>query len=89
MQLAPVFCGAAGKGHVEQLRSHFTRPPMHSGWTPLSWPPAVLTLVVSSSGGQLGLMSPMGQLGLMSPMGLASAAMFPLSVEGTLCSSPP
>lgn len=55
MHLAPVFCGAAGWGQVEQLRSNFTRPPMHSGWTPLSWPPVVLTLVGAAAAAQLPL----------------------------------
>lgn len=45
MHLAPVFCGAAGWGHKEQLRAYFSQPPVHSGWLPLSWPPVVMTLV--------------------------------------------
>jgi len=55
MHLAPVFCGAAGWEHVEQLRSYFTRPPMHSGWTPLSWPPVVMTLVGAAAAAQMPL----------------------------------
>jgi len=49
MHLAPVFCGAAGWGHIEQLRPVFASPPIHSGWTPLSWPPVVMTLVGAAS----------------------------------------
>jgi hypothetical protein len=46
MHLAPVFCGAAGWGHVEQLRPALAEPPRHSSqWAPLSWPPVVLTLI--------------------------------------------
>lgn len=46
MHLAPVFCGATGWGHVEQLRDSLAHPPAHSsGWAPLSWPPVVMTLV--------------------------------------------
>jgi hypothetical protein len=46
MHLAPVFCGAAGWGHIEQLRNALAQPPSHSsGWAPLSWPPVVMTLV--------------------------------------------
>lgn len=37
--------GAVGWGHSEQLRPYVSRPPMHSGWAPLSWPPVVMTLV--------------------------------------------
>ena len=46
MHLAPVFCGVAGLGHIEQLRPYLAQPPKHSsGWAPLSWPPVVMTLV--------------------------------------------
>src|SRR5713101_6946640 len=46
MHLAPVFCGVAGWGQVEQLRPFLSQPPKHSsGWAPLSWPPVVMTLV--------------------------------------------
>ena len=46
MHLAPVFCGASGWGHTEQLREALAHPPAHSsGWAPLSWPPVVMTLV--------------------------------------------
>ena len=67
----------------EKQRSRGERPALllQRGW--------LTSLVVSSSGGQLGLRSPMGprgQLGLRSPMGLTSAAMFPLSVGRELAS---
>lgn len=52
MHLAPVFCGAAGWGHIEQLRSYFAQPPMHSGWAPLSWPPVVMTLIGAAAAAQ-------------------------------------
>lgn len=56
MHLAPVFCGAAGWGHVEQLRPFLAQPPLHSnGWAPLSWPPVVMTLVGAASAGQMPL----------------------------------
>ncbi len=55
MHLAPVFCGATSWGHIEQLHSYFSRPPMHSGWTPLSWPPVVLTLVGAAAAAQMPL----------------------------------
>nr|HET6901888.1 trehalase family glycosidase [Ktedonobacteraceae bacterium] len=55
MHLAPVFCGTEDKEHLEQLRSQFTRPPMHSGWTPLSWPPVVMTLVGAAAAAQMPL----------------------------------
>jgi hypothetical protein len=55
MHLAPVFCGAAGWGHVEQLRGFLAHPPMHSGWTPLSWPPVVMTLVGAAAAAQMPL----------------------------------
>jgi len=47
MHLAPIFCGAAGWGHIEQLRQALVQPPNHSGWMPLSWPPVMMTLVGS------------------------------------------
>ncbi len=53
MHLAPIFCGVAGWGHIEQLRPYFAQPPMHSGWTPLSWPPVVLTLVGAAAAAQM------------------------------------
>jgi len=50
MHLAPVFCGVAGSGHIEQLRNQLAQPPAHSsGWAPLSWPPVVMTLVGAAS----------------------------------------
>lgn len=54
MHLAPVFCGAAGWGHIEQLRPYLILPPGHSsGWTPLSWPPVVMTLVGAADAAEL------------------------------------
>jgi hypothetical protein len=54
MHLAPVFCGAADKQQVEQLRSYFSKPPKHSGWFPLSWPPVAMTLIgAAAQAGQL------------------------------------
>ena len=56
MHLAPVFCGVAGWGHIEQLRPYLAQPPMHSsGWAPLSWPPVVMTLVGAASAAQMPL----------------------------------
>ncbi|HEY6409230.1 MAG TPA: hypothetical protein VIY29_17345, partial [Ktedonobacteraceae bacterium] len=56
MHLAPVFCGAAGREHIEQLRPFLARPPMHSaGWAPLSWPPVVMTLVGAAAAAQMPL----------------------------------
>jgi len=56
MHLAPVFCGAAGWGHVEQLQPFLAQPPMHSsGWAPLSWPPVVMTLIGAADAAQLPL----------------------------------
>ncbi len=50
MHLAPVFCGASGWGHVEQLRPYLSQPPSHSnGWAPLCWPPVVMTLIGAAS----------------------------------------
>src|SRR6266516_625814 len=45
MHVAPIFCGVADQEQVAQLRSYFAQPPAHSGWSPLSWPPVVMTLV--------------------------------------------
>src|SRR6266567_3049917 len=55
MHLAPVFCGAAGWEHIEQLRPYISRPPLHSGWTPLSWPPVVMTLIGAATAAQVPL----------------------------------
>jgi Trehalase len=56
MHLAPVFCGVAAWGQVEQLRPFLTQPPMHSsGWAPLSWPPVVMTLVGAADVAQMPL----------------------------------
>ncbi len=56
MHLAPVFCGVAGWGQVEQLRPFLAQPPMHSsGWAPLSWPPVVMTLVGAADVAQMPL----------------------------------
>jgi len=55
MHLAPVFCGAAGWGHIEQLRPHIAQPPLHSGWAPLSWPPVVMTLVGAAAAANMPL----------------------------------
>ena len=53
MHLAPVFCGIAGWGHIEQLRLFLARPPKHSsGWAPLSWPPVVMTLIGAAEAAQ-------------------------------------
>jgi hypothetical protein len=54
MHLAPVFCGAARWGHVEQLRPFLAQPPMHSsGWAPLSWPPVVMTLTGAAAAAKM------------------------------------
>ncbi|HLI06316.1 MAG TPA: hypothetical protein VKV40_07100 [Ktedonobacteraceae bacterium] len=53
MHLAPVFCGVAGRGHIEQLRPYFAQPPNHSGWAPLSWPPVALTLIGGAAVAQM------------------------------------
>lgn len=54
MHLAPIFCGAAGWGHVEQLRSTLAEPPRHSSqWAPLSWPPVVMTLIGATAAAQM------------------------------------
>src|SRR6266567_6157042 len=56
MHLAPVFCGVAGQGQVEQLRPFLAQPPLHSsGWAPLSWPPVVMTLVGAADVAQMPL----------------------------------
>lgn len=55
MHLAPVFCGAAGWGQIEQLRPHISQPPLHSGWAPLSWPPVVMTLVGAAAAANMPL----------------------------------
>ncbi|MFL5589969.1 MAG: hypothetical protein ACJ8DI_20285, partial [Ktedonobacteraceae bacterium] len=56
MHLAPVFCGAADWGQVEQLRQFLAQPPMHSsGWAPLSWPPVVMTLVGAAAAARMPL----------------------------------
>src|SRR5438445_13823825 len=54
MHLAPVFCGAADWGHIEQLREALAGPPSHSsGWAPLCWPPVVMTLVGAASAARM------------------------------------
>ena len=54
MHLAPVFCGAAAPGHVEQVRPILAEPPRHSSqWAPLSWPPVVLTLIGATAAAQM------------------------------------
>jgi hypothetical protein len=54
MHLAPIFCGAAGRGHIEQLLEALEQPPSHSsGWAPLSWPPVVMTLVGAAAEAKL------------------------------------
>ena len=54
MHLAPVFCGVADQGQVEQLRPYLAQPPNHSsGWAPLSWPPVVMTLVGAADVAQM------------------------------------
>ncbi|HEX7737732.1 MAG TPA: trehalase family glycosidase, partial [Ktedonobacteraceae bacterium] len=46
MHLAPIFCGVADQGQIEQLRKALAEPPRHSSqWAPLSWPPVVMTLI--------------------------------------------
>ncbi len=56
MHLAPVFCGVADRGQLEQLRPFLAQPPMHSsGWAPLSWPPVVMTLVGAATAAQMPL----------------------------------
>ena len=54
MHLAPVFCGASGWGHIEQLRPYLSQPPSHSnGWAPLCWPPVVMTLIGAASAAKM------------------------------------
>lgn len=54
MHLAPVFCGAAGWGQIEQLRPTLAEPPRHSSqWAPLSWPPVVMTLIGATAAAQM------------------------------------
>ncbi len=54
MHLAPVFCGVASWGHIEQLRPTLAEPPRHSSqWAPLSWPPVVLTLIGATAAAQM------------------------------------
>src|ERR1700692_3741857 len=56
MHLAPVFCGVADSGHIEQLRPFLAKPPKHSsGWAPLSWPPVVMTLIGAATIAQMPL----------------------------------
>lgn len=46
MHLAPVFCGVADRGQVEQLRPALAQPPSKNPyWRPLSWPPIITTVV--------------------------------------------
>jgi len=45
MHLAPVFCGVADPGQVEQLRPALAQPPSKNPyWRPLSWPPIIMTV---------------------------------------------
>jgi hypothetical protein len=54
MHLAPIFCNAAGWGHIEQLRPQFSHPPAHSsGWAPLCWPPVVMTMVGAAAAAEM------------------------------------
>jgi hypothetical protein len=54
MHLAPIFCGVAGQGQIEQLRPVLAAPPRHSSqWAPLSWPPVVLTLIGATAAAQM------------------------------------
>ena len=56
MHLAPVFCGVAGWGQIEQLHPFLAQPPKHSsGWAPLSWPPVVMTLVGAAAAAKMPL----------------------------------
>lgn len=56
MHLAPIFCGVADWGQIEQLRSTLAEPPRHSNqWAPLSWPPVVLTLIGATAAAQMPL----------------------------------
>ncbi|TMF43927.1 MAG: hypothetical protein E6I32_15895, partial [Chloroflexi bacterium] len=50
MHLSPVFCGAAGWGQIEQLRSALAQPPSNNPyWRPLSWPPILMTVAGAAS----------------------------------------
>ena len=54
MHLAPIFCGVADQGQIEQLRSTLAEPPRHSSqWAPLSWPPVVLTLIGATAAARM------------------------------------
>jgi hypothetical protein len=53
MHLAPIFCGIAGWGQIEQLRQYLAQPPSHSGWAPLSWPPVVMTLIGAAAAAKM------------------------------------
>ncbi len=54
MHLAPIFCGVADQGQIEQLRPTLAEPPRHSSqWAPLSWPPVVLTLIGATAAAQM------------------------------------
>ncbi len=54
MHLAPVFCGVTDQSQIEQLRQYLAQPPNHSsGWSPLSWPPVVMTLVGAADVAQM------------------------------------
>ena len=45
MHLAPVFCGVADWGHIEQLRPALADPPSDNPyWLPLAWPPIIMTV---------------------------------------------
>ena len=45
MHLAPVFCGVAGWGHIEQLHPDLANPPSNNPhWRPFSWPPLIMTV---------------------------------------------
>src|SRR5215469_16566921 len=55
MHLAPAFCGVADWSQIEQLRPFLAQPPLHSGWTALSWPPGALTLVGAAAAAQMPL----------------------------------
>jgi hypothetical protein len=55
MHLSPVFCGTADGQQIEQLRPYFAKPPHHSGWAPLSWPPVVMTLIGAAANANMPL----------------------------------
>ncbi len=48
MQLAPIMCHAATSEQVEQLKHSFTNLPSHGEYSPLEWPPVVLTAFESA-----------------------------------------